>query len=157
MGRFTRSLDNLFWLKARHCLSSTTNEEDDRRSTNHFFCHWRSPRPRGPSSATQDAAIERLQYAIANDGNDPPHISAVIAVALAETQVAGRHEIIPEQALREIQEYVDRLPEPQKTMLMLTLDEMRPSQIAESMGLENETVIRSLANVYAELRMLMAH
>lgn len=50
--------------------------------------------------------------------------------------------------------YIDALPEPQRTMILMRHNDGKTySEIAEALGLGKKVVLKALARIYADLRM----
>lgn len=59
-----------------------------------------------------------------------------------------------EQQKQAIIAYVDALPEPQRTMILMRHNDGKTyAEIAESLGLGKKVVLKSLARIYSELRL----
>ena len=96
------------------------------------------------------AEIESLQKAAENDSLDPRDVIDRVQDLSSQTP-----EDVPEQQRKHAIAYIESLQEPQRTMYLQHRSGVNHRDIARSMGLGAQPVLKSLARIYSDLRFIL--
>jgi len=98
------------------------------------------------------AVTKRLQEAAENDGESLNPLDVVDRVQ----DLASECPVdVPEQQRRSAIAYIESLQEPQRTMYLQHRSGVNHRDIARSMGLGAQPVLKSLARIYRDLRFIL--